>query len=127
MPNLYPIPPDLTTWPAICPTIGYCQAVEKMINLEIPDRAKYIRVIMGELSRIASHMLCIGSLAIDIGATAAFIYFVRDRERIMDMFEMTSGQKRMIATYMRFGGVAEDLPEEFFPAIESFLMIFLRC
>lgn len=102
------------------PTLGYCQAVEKMIGAEVPDRAKYIRVIMGELSRIAAHMLCVGSLAIDIGATTAFIYFVRDRERIMDMFEMTSGQ-RMVASYMRFGGVAEDLPEEFFPAIESFV------
>ena len=102
------------------PTLAYCQAVEKMIGAEVPERAEYIRVIMAELSRIASHMLCMGSLAIDLGATTGLIYCFRDRERILDMFEMTSGQ-RMIASYMRFGGIAEDLPEEFFPAVNSFI------
>lgn len=102
------------------PTLAYCQAVEKMIGAEIPERAEYIRVIMGELSRIASHMLAIGSIAIDLGATTGLIYCFRDRERIMDMFEMTSGQ-RLIASYMRIGGIAEDLPEEFFPAVNSFV------
>ncbi|HZK43540.1 MAG TPA: NADH-quinone oxidoreductase subunit D [Syntrophomonadaceae bacterium] len=102
------------------PTLGYCQAVEKMMGVEIPERAEYIRVIMAELSRIAAHMLFIGSTSIDLGATTGLIYCFRDRERIMDMFEMTSGQ-RLIASYMRFGGISDDLPEEFFPAIDSFL------
>jgi NADH-quinone oxidoreductase subunit D len=102
------------------PTMGYVQAVEKLMGIEVPERAEYIRVIMAELSRIASHFLFIGSLAIDLGATTGLIYCFRDRERIMDMFEMTSGQ-RMIASYMRIGGVSEDLPEEFYPAVRSFL------
>ena len=94
--------------------------MEKLAGIEIPERAEYIRVIMGELSRIASHQLCIGSMAIDIGATTGLLYCMRDRERIMDMFEMTSGQ-RLLAAYMRIGGIAEDLPKEFFPAVRSFL------
>jgi NADH-quinone oxidoreductase subunit D len=102
------------------PTLGYVQAVEKLIGVEVPERAEYIRVILGELSRIASHMLFVGSLAIDLGATTGLVYCLRDRERIMDLFEMSSGQ-RLIASYMRFGGVSADLPEEFFPAVHSFL------
>lgn len=102
------------------PAWGYAQAVEKLAGLEVPERAQYIRVIMGELSRIASHLMFVGSLAIDLSATTGLLYCLRDRERIMDMFEMTSGQ-RLLAAYMRLGGVSHDLPEEFFPAIRSFL------
>lgn len=102
------------------PVWGYVQAVEKLAGLEVPERAQYIRVIMGELSRIASHMMFVGSLAIDLSATTGLLYCLRDRERIMDMFEMTSGQ-RLLAAYMRLGGVSHDLPEEFFPAVQSFL------
>jgi len=100
--------------------LGYVQAVEKLMGIKVPERAEYIRVILAELSRIASHQLFIGSLCIDLGATTAMMYCFRDRERIMDMFEMTSGQ-RLITAYMRIGGVAEDLPEEFYPAVRSFL------
>lgn len=102
------------------PTMGYVQAVEKLLGIQIPERAEYIRIIMSELSRIASHMLFIGSLAIDLGATTGLVYCMRDRERIMNMFEMTSGQ-RLVASYMRIGGVSHDLPEEFFPYVKSFL------
>ncbi|HWQ76873.1 MAG TPA: NADH-quinone oxidoreductase subunit D [Syntrophomonas sp.] len=102
------------------PTLGYVQTVEKMMDIEVPERAEYIRIIMGEFSRIASHILFVGSLAIDLGATTGFTYCMRDREKILDLFEMTSGQ-RMIAAYMRFGGLAEDLPEEFIPAARKFL------
>ena len=102
------------------PTLGYVQTVEKMLDIEVPERAEYIRIIMAEFSRIASHILFVGSLAIDLGATTGFTYSMRDREKILDLFEMTSGQ-RMIASYMRFGGFAEDLPEEFMPAARSFL------
>jgi len=90
------------------PAWGYAAAAEKLLGL------------MGELSRIASHMMFVGSLAIDLAATTGLLYCLRDRERIMDMFEMTSGQ-RLLASYMRIGGVSHDLPEEFFPAINSFL------
>jgi NADH-quinone oxidoreductase subunit D len=102
------------------PTMAYCQAVEKLCGIEVPERAEYLRVITGELNRIASHLLFTGSLAIDLGATTGFIYCMRDREFIMDMLEMVSGQ-RMIAAYNRIGGVSDDLPEEFYPAIDSFL------
>ncbi|MGI5911592.1 MAG: NADH-quinone oxidoreductase subunit D [Syntrophomonadaceae bacterium] len=102
------------------PTMGYVQTVEKLMGIEVPPRAEYIRVIMAELSRISSHLLFIGSLAIDLGATTGMMYCFRDRERIMDMFEMTSGQ-RLVTAYMRIGGLAEDLPEEFYPALRSFL------
>lgn len=105
------------------PTLGYCQAVEKMLGVEIPERAEYIRVIMAEFSRLASHLLFMGSLAIDLGATTGLIYCFRDRERIMDLFEMTSGQ-RLIASYMRIGGIGEDLPEAFVPAARSFIADF---
>jgi NADH-quinone oxidoreductase subunit D len=96
------------------------QTIEKMMDIKVPERAEYIRIIMGEFSRIASHILFVGSLAIDLGATTGFTYCMRDREKILDLFEMTSGQ-RMIAAYMRFGGLAEDLPEEFIPAARKFL------
>lgn len=102
------------------PTLGYVQAVEKLLGVEVPERAEYIRVIMAELSRIASHMIFVGSLAVDLGATTGLVYCLRDRERIMDLFEMTSGQ-RLIASYMRFGGVNADLPAEFGPALESLI------
>jgi len=102
------------------PTLGYVQAVEKLTGVEVPERTEYIRVILAELSRIASHQIFVGSLAIDLGATTGLIYCLRDRERIMDMFEMSSGQ-RLITSYMRIGGISYDLPDEFFPAIKSFL------
>ncbi|HCF48804.1 MAG TPA: NADH-quinone oxidoreductase subunit D [Syntrophomonas sp.] len=102
------------------PTLGYVQAVEKLAGIIVPERAEYIRVIVSELSRIASHMIFVGSLAIDLGATTGMVYCFRDRERIMDMFEMSSGQ-RMIASYMRLGGISADLPESFYPAVESFI------
>ena len=102
------------------PCLGYVQAVEKLLGVEVPERAEYIRVILAELSRIASHMIFVGSLAIDLAATTGLVYCLRDRERIMDLFEMSSGQ-RLIAAYMRIGGLSADLPEEFFPAAQSFL------
>lgn len=100
------------------PCLGYVQAVEKLLGVEVPERAEYIRVILGELSRIASHMLFVGSLAIDLGATTGLVYCLRDRERIMNLFEMTSGQ-RLIASYMRIGGVSADLPEGFITAVQG--------
>lgn len=102
------------------PTLGYVQAVEKLLNITVPERAEYIRIIAAELSRIASHMLFVGSLAIDLAATTGLVYCLRDRERIMDLFEMSSGQ-RLIASYMRIGGVSSDLPEPFIPALNSLL------
>lgn len=90
-------------------------AVEKLAGIEIPERADYIRAIMVELNRIASHCMAIGALANDAGAFyTPFIYAFRDREKILDLFEMASGQ-RMTPSYIRFGGVSRDLPERFVP------------
>ncbi|NTW04730.1 MAG: NADH-quinone oxidoreductase subunit D [Peptococcaceae bacterium] len=99
---------------------GYVMSVEKLMSLEIPERAEYIRVIVGELSRIASHMMSVGALGADLGALTAFTYTFRDREYVMDLLEMTSGS-RMTFNYMRVGGVVKDFPPEFYPALKHFL------
>jgi NADH-quinone oxidoreductase subunit C/D len=90
---------------------GYALAVEKLMNLQVPERAEYIRVIMAELSRIQNHMILIGMLLNDLGAyfTPA-LYAFEERELILDIFEAVSGS-RMMCNYFRFGGVVRDLPE----------------
>jgi NADH-quinone oxidoreductase subunit D len=100
------------------PVLGYYQAVEKLLGIEVPERAEYIRVIMAELSRIASHQIAISATGIDLGATTGLMYGMRDRERIMNIFEMTGGQ-RLLSSYIRIGGVAADIPDEFIPAVKS--------
>lgn len=100
------------------PVLGYCQTVEKMLGIEVPERAEYIRVIMAELSRIASHQIAVSATGIDIGATTGLMYGMRDRERIMDIFEMTGGQ-RLLSAFIRIGGVADDIPEGFIPAVQG--------
>ena len=102
------------------PAMAYCQAVEKLMNIEVTERAEYIRVIMAEFNRIASHLLFVGALCQDLGATTALAYCMREREKILNLIEMTGGQ-RMLSSYMRIGGVSDDLPPEFFPAAEAFL------
>ncbi|NPV91627.1 MAG: NADH-quinone oxidoreductase subunit D [Firmicutes bacterium] len=102
---------------------GYVGTVERMLGLEVPERAEYLRVIMAELSRIASHLIFAGTMAIDLAGTTAWFYCYREREKILDLFEMVAGQ-RMTTNYMRIGGVAHDLPEEFFPACRGFLESF---
>jgi NADH-quinone oxidoreductase subunit D len=99
---------------------GYVAAVEKLMGIEITERAEYVRVIVGELSRIASHQIAIGAMGGDIGALTAFTYTFRDREYVIDLLEMVSGS-RMTFSYFRIGGVADDLPEEFFPAARKVL------
>ncbi|MGI5836990.1 MAG: NADH-quinone oxidoreductase subunit D [Chloroflexota bacterium] len=95
--------------------LAYALAVEKLAGIEVPERAEYIRVIMVELNRIASHCMAVGSLANDAGAFyTPFLYTFRDREKILDLFEIASGQ-RMTPSYIRFGGVSRDLPERFVP------------
>jgi NADH-quinone oxidoreductase subunit D len=105
---------------AMLNNLGYVQAVEKLAGIEVPERAEYIRVICAELSRIASHLLFVATFAMDVGAVTGFMYPFRDRERVLDLFEMVSGS-RMTVSYMRIGGVAEDLPEEFLPTLKKFL------
>jgi len=97
--------------------LGYVLAVEKLMGLEVPERADYIRVIMAELTRLVNHYMAVGFLFNDLGAfyTPA-LYGLNERELILDLFEMASGS-RMMCNYMRFGGVARDLPEEFLPRL----------
>jgi NADH-quinone oxidoreductase subunit D len=98
----------------------FCMAIEKLVELDVPERAQVIRVICLELSRIASHLVWLGTHAIDMGAMSVFLYCFREREKILDMFEMLSGQ-RMMGSYIRPGGVWRDLRPEFMPALEAFL------
>jgi NADH-quinone oxidoreductase subunit D len=91
---------------------AFCGAVERLVELEIPERAKYLRVIHMELNRIHSHLVWLGTSALDLGAMSMFFYCFRDRDRILDLFEMSSGQ-RMHTRYFQVGGVFEDLPVGF--------------
>ncbi|MCE2405146.1 MAG: NADH-quinone oxidoreductase subunit D [Dehalococcoidia bacterium] len=90
----------------------YCRAVEKLMGLEIPERAEYVRVILCELNRIASHLLFLGTFGLDAGAMTPVMFTFRGRERIQAVFEAISGA-RMMHNYFRVGGVKEDLPDNF--------------
>ncbi|MCW5879915.1 MAG: NADH-quinone oxidoreductase subunit D [Anaerolineae bacterium] len=94
---------------------GYALAVEKLMGVEPPERAEYIRVIMQEFTRVQNHLFGLGQFLSDLGAFfTPILYAIENRELILDLFEMTSGS-RMMCNYMRFGGVAYDLPPEFMP------------
>ncbi|MDR1738535.1 MAG: NADH-quinone oxidoreductase subunit D [Candidatus Symbiothrix sp.] len=99
---------------------GYCLAVEKALQLEVSDRAHYIRTIIDELTRIASHLLGWGCMANDMGAITAFIYGMRDREKIMDIFEQTCGG-RLMPNYSCIGGVMHDIHPEFQKKVKAFV------
>ena len=99
--------------------MAYCGAVEELLGLEIPPRAQYLRVIHLELNRIASHMVWLGTSALDIGAISMFWYCFRERERILDLFEMSSGQ-RVHTRYFQVGGVMEDIPPGFAQKVRAF-------
>ncbi len=103
--------------------MGYCTAVEKLLGIEIPKRAQYIRVIMGELARIMGHHLWIGSHALDIGAMTVVFYTFRDREMIMNMTEEVSGY-RLTPSYLRVGGVAKDITPNFIKFLREFIKWF---
>ena len=101
--------------------MAYCMAVEKLAGIKVPERAEYLRVILAELQRIANHLIAVGSFFNDCGAYfTPFLYMFREREKIIDLFEMVSGQ-RLTYNFMRFGGVSQDIPEEFLPALGKFL------
>jgi NADH-quinone oxidoreductase subunit D len=101
----------------------YCLAMEKLIDLDVPPRAQVLRVMLAELTRINSHLVWLGTHALDIGAMSVFLYCFREREKLLDIFEMVSGQ-RMMSTYFRPGGVWRDVPEEFEPAVRDFIDYF---
>jgi NADH-quinone oxidoreductase subunit D len=97
-------------------------AAEKLAQIEIPERAEYLRVIMLELNRIASHLIFFGTTAMDVGALTPFLYGLRERELIMDLFEMTCGQ-RLTYNYIRIGGVSRDIPPQFVPKCREAIKI----
>jgi NADH-quinone oxidoreductase subunit D len=98
----------------------YCLAVEKLMQIQVPERAQIARVILCELQRIQSHLIAVGSQAMDIGAVTVMTYAFREREQVLDIFEMVSGA-RMMASYFRFGGLALDLPAGFSDAVRAFI------
>lgn len=100
--------------------VTYAYAVEKLLGIEVPPRCHYIRTLCCELSRIASHLLGLGSFAMDLGATTVFLYCIREREKIMDLFEDLSGA-RFTSSYTRIGGLANDLTPSFLPGVRRFL------
>ena len=98
----------------------YCLAVEKILNIEVPKRAQYIRVLLTELTRIASHLVWVGTHAIDLGAMTVFLYGFREREEILKILEMVSGQ-RMMTSYFRVGGLALEPPPGWLDRVARFL------
>jgi NADH-quinone oxidoreductase subunit D len=106
----------------LCPmtnNLCYVLAVEKLLGLEIPPRAQWLRVMMNELTRINSHLVWLGTHAMDIGAMTVFLYCFREREDILRLFEAISGQ-RMMTSYFRVGGVALEPPLDFFDRVRKF-------
>ncbi|WP_434778614.1 NADH-quinone oxidoreductase subunit D [Neisseria sp. Ec49-e6-T10] len=94
----------------MCNEHAYCLSLEKILNIQVPERAQYIRVMFAEITRILNHLMGVGSHALDIGAMTVFLYAFREREELMDMYEAVSGA-RMHAAYFRPGGVYRDLPD----------------
>ncbi|HEC57375.1 MAG TPA: NADH-quinone oxidoreductase subunit D [Candidatus Syntrophoarchaeum butanivorans] len=102
---------------------GYVKGVEELLGIEVPERAEYLRVMMAELSRIASHLIWLSAWGLDLGAMAPFFYCFREREEILNLFEMICGA-RITFSYMRIGGVSKDMPEGFAERLQRFLDIF---
>jgi NADH-quinone oxidoreductase subunit D len=97
--------------------LAHCLAVEKLADIKVPERAEYVRVIISELQRIASHLIAIGAFLNDCGAfQTPILYMLREREKILDLFEMISGQ-RLTYNYIRPGGLSQDVPDTFWPAL----------
>jgi NADH-quinone oxidoreductase subunit D len=110
----------------LCPltnNLCYVLAVEKLLGLEIPPKAQWLRVLLNELTRINSHLVWLGTHALDLGAMTVFLYCFREREEILRMFEMVSGQ-RMMTSYFRVGGIALEPPLGFFDRVRDFASYF---
>lgn len=104
---------------------AYCGAVEKLIGIGLPRRAQYLRVLHMELNRLHSHLVWLGTTALDLGAMGVYFYCFRDRDRVLDLFEMSTGQ-RMHTRYFQIGGVAEDIPLGFEKQVREMLKVLAR-
>lgn len=102
---------------------AFCRAAEKLANIELPRRAEFVRIIICELNRIASHLVSFGTYGLDIGAFTPFLYAFREREYILDMFEMVCGA-RLTYSYLTIGGSTHDFPENFLDKLSEFLDYF---
>ncbi len=105
--------------------LGFCLAVEKLLGLEIPQRAVWMRVLLTELTRINSHLVWLGTHAMDIGAMTVFLYCFREREELLKIFEAIGGQ-RMFTSYFRVGGLAMEAPLDWFASVKKFVDTFLE-
>jgi len=103
--------------------LAHVLAIEKALDIEVPERAQTIRVLMTELTRIKSHLVWLGTHALDVGAMSVFLYCFREREQILDMYEAVSGQ-RLMSSYFRVGGLLADLPPGFEVRVQAFLAEF---
>jgi NADH-quinone oxidoreductase subunit D len=106
----------------LCNNLGYALAVEKLLGIDVPERVKVARVILAELQRLASHLVWLGSSALDLGAQSVFLYCFREREIILDIFELCSGV-RMMTSYIMPGGLQADLPTGFEKSVRDFLKL----
>ncbi len=107
----------------LCNNLGYSLAVEKLLNIDVPPKAQAARVVLAELQRIASHLVWLGSSAIDLGAQSVFLYCFREREVILDIFELCSGV-RMMTSYIMPGGLQAELPPGFDARVRAFVEMF---
>jgi NADH-quinone oxidoreductase subunit D len=100
--------------------LAYSLAVEQLVACEIPERATILRVLLAELTRLASHLMFVGSTALDLGASSPFLYVWREREKILDFFERISGV-RMMTSFIRPGGLAKDIPQAILDDVSAFV------
>jgi NADH-quinone oxidoreductase subunit D len=100
--------------------LAYCLAVEKLLDINIPKRGQYLRVMMAELQRLAAHLLWLGTHALDLGAMTVLFYTFRERETIIEILELATGA-RITPSYVRIGGLAEDIPDTFIPRVKAFI------
>ena len=122
-PMIEPLTDRLDYVAAISENLGYCGAIERLLGVQPPPRAQYIRVILAELQRIASHLLWLGTHALDLGAMTVFFYTFREREMILDLFEAFCGA-RLTYNSMRIGGLYEDVPAGWLDRVRHFITIF---
>ena len=122
-PQIIPYTDRMDYLASMCNEFGYVIAVERLMGIEVPERVEYIRVIMAELQRIASHLVAIGTYGADIGAFTPFLFCFRDREKILNLFEITCGA-RLLYNYIWIGGVSHDLHPDFIRLAKEFIKEF---